>query len=230
MGLFEHLPYTNFHELNLAEINKVIDGLPALIRKEIEEILVDYTIPDGAVTTPKIADYNVTTQKLANLSVTTAKLANQAVSNAKLLDGAVTESKIRDASVTTAKLNLQPVALFSSNDAYSLDSGTTFTTVGDSFTIEPGLYLLILYARKGIMAGTPASQLFGARVTADGSSAITRNMEIRSYTGPAAASFCSSVIMPFTETTTLYMQGFQNSGQTNPDVRFSLQGLKLAER
>ena len=52
------------------------------------------TIPDGAVTTPKMADANVTTAKIADANVTTAKLADANVTTAKLADGAATLAKL----------------------------------------------------------------------------------------------------------------------------------------
>lgn len=250
MALYEQFPYTNFHELNLDDILAKLNEIPQMIADEVARQIGEYTVPDGSITTAKLANNSVTSAKIAangvetsdikNAAVTSAKIAAGAVENTnlgtnsvtglKIADGAVTTSKLASNSVTTDKLDLSPQTLFSSNDAYSLTSGTTFQDVGDPFDIEPGLYLMILFVRKGIMAGTPANQLLGARVSADGSTAVARAMEMRTYTGPAATSCCQAVIMSFTNTTTLRIQGFQNSGQTNADMRFALQVMKLAER
>ena len=78
------------------------------------------TVPDGSITTEKIADGAVTQAKLGpdvNLeppdgSITTAKLADGAVTTAKIADGAVTQAKLSpdvrveppDGSITTVKL------------------------------------------------------------------------------------------------------------------------------
>jgi len=72
------------------------------------------SLPDDAVTTPKIKDGNVTgdkiantavaTTKLADLAVTAAKIASKAVSTAKIADKAVTGAKLADGAVATAKL------------------------------------------------------------------------------------------------------------------------------
>ncbi|MEI8191520.1 MAG: hypothetical protein WCI75_17535, partial [candidate division NC10 bacterium] len=51
-------------------------------------------IPDGAVTTPKLAADAVTTIAILNANVTTPKLAVDAVTNINILNGAVTTSKI----------------------------------------------------------------------------------------------------------------------------------------
>lgn len=63
------------------------------------------TIPDGSITTAKLADGAVTTVKLADGAVTTVKLADGSVTTAKIADGAVTTAKLADGSVTTAKLS-----------------------------------------------------------------------------------------------------------------------------
>ena len=249
MGLYEHLPYANYHELNLDWIIDELKKLPDFIKEEVARQIVSYTIPDDSVTTPKIANLAVTSAKLANYGVTTGKIANLAVTDGKLAanavktvkiedaavttpklaDGAVTSSKLGSGSVTTAALNLSPVTLFSANDAYSLTSGTAFQTVGDSFDLDTGLYIAILYVRKGLVSGTPNNQLMGARITADGINALTRGLEIRTYTGPAAASACQTVVLRTTTTQTLNVQAFQNSGQTNADMRFYFQVLKIGD-
>lgn len=61
-------------------------------------------IPDGAVTTNKLASKAVTATKIATSTITATQLASSAVSNAKIASNAVTTAKIADANVTTAKL------------------------------------------------------------------------------------------------------------------------------
>lgn len=51
-------------------------------------------IPDGSITTAKLADSAVTTIKISDSNVTTAKIADSNVTTAKLADGAVTAAKI----------------------------------------------------------------------------------------------------------------------------------------
>lgn len=63
------------------------------------------TIPDGSITTLKLADGAVTTVKLSDGAVTTVKLADGSVTTAKLADASVTTAKIVDGSVTPAKLS-----------------------------------------------------------------------------------------------------------------------------
>lgn len=259
MGLYEHLPYANFHELNLDKIMEVVANIPSLIYDELLKALETFPIPDGSITTAKLATYAVTSAKiatnavtsskisdsaisatkLAQSAVTTSKIAQNAVTNDKIADSSISTAKIEDeavttdklapGSVTTAALRLSPQTLFSSNTAFSLTSGTTFQDVGDPFTISPGLYLAILYVRKGIMSGTANNQLVAARISADGNSPVTNGLEIRQYTGPAASSHVQSVVIRFTATTSLQMQAFQNSGQTNADMKFYFQVLKLSD-
>lgn len=52
------------------------------------------TVPNGSVTSAKLADGAVTTPKLPEGAVTTPKLLNDAVTTPKLLDGAVTPGKL----------------------------------------------------------------------------------------------------------------------------------------
>ncbi len=99
------------------------------------------SLPDGSVTTAKIADGAVTTAKVADNAITSAKIGTGAVTNVKLagnavgtnnmLDGAVTGAKIAasavgtaaitDAAVTTAKLAAGAVGTAAiSNDVVTL--------------------------------------------------------------------------------------------------------------
>lgn len=63
-------------------------------------------IPDGSVTTDKIANLAVTTAKLAQGAVTEGKLASNAVTTGKLATGAVTGAKIATGAVTADKLDI----------------------------------------------------------------------------------------------------------------------------
>jgi hypothetical protein len=71
-----------------------------------------WTVPDGSITTPKLADANITTVKIANGAITQAKLAagistvplDGSVTTVKLADNAVNSAKIVDGSVTRSDL------------------------------------------------------------------------------------------------------------------------------
>lgn len=194
MGLYEHLPYTNFHELNLDAIVKAINNLPETVKQVVNDILIDYTVPDGSITTDKLANLAVTNDKIAGLTiqnpklaansvgttkiqsgaVTTIKLANSAVTADKLAEGAVDETKIDDGAVTTdkisdkaitsVKLNLEIATHQSSLDVFSLTSGTTFQDVRPMFGLDSGLYIGFLWVRKGLTSGVTGTHLLGARL------------------------------------------------------------------
>lgn len=62
-------------------------------------------IPDGSITTAKLAPLAVTTDKIADGAVTTDKLATSSVATEKLQDPCVTTPKIADHAVDTTKLD-----------------------------------------------------------------------------------------------------------------------------
>lgn len=62
------------------------------------------TVPDGAITTAKLALGAVTTDRLAPNAVTSDKIAAGAVDTAKVADNAITTAKIVDGAVASAKL------------------------------------------------------------------------------------------------------------------------------
>lgn len=106
-------------------------------------------IPDGAVTTAKIASNAITNAKIANNAVTGAKIAdasissakigNVAITEAKIATGAVSESKIATSAVTESKLSanavtrdkINPTAITELNGKITKFSDTSFTTLVD---------------------------------------------------------------------------------------------------
>ena len=62
-------------------------------------------IPDGSITTAKLAPLAVTTDKIADGAVTTDKLATSSVATEKLQDLCVTTPKIANRAVDTTKLD-----------------------------------------------------------------------------------------------------------------------------
>lgn len=62
------------------------------------------TMPDGSVTTGKLATDAVTSAKLIDSAVATAKLRSDAVTEAKIITSAVTTNKLASDSVVTAKI------------------------------------------------------------------------------------------------------------------------------
>jgi hypothetical protein len=70
--------------------------------EDIAKYLDKYVIPDGEITTAKLADGVVTTAKLADNAVIEAKLAANSVTTFKIADKSVTNAKLADNSVTSA--------------------------------------------------------------------------------------------------------------------------------
>lgn len=63
-----------------------------------------HELPDGSVTTSKLADKAVTTDKVALGAITTNRVANGTVTTAKIADGAVTLDKVSITAVSTQDL------------------------------------------------------------------------------------------------------------------------------
>jgi len=82
----------------------------AQIESALMEIITEHpelitAVPDGGITTAKLANGAVTSAKLADNGITTQKIVDLAVATQKLADGAVTTIKIANSSVTTEKLS-----------------------------------------------------------------------------------------------------------------------------
>lgn len=137
MGLYEHLPYANFHELNLDKILGIVNGIPSMVQQEVIAALQSFPIPDGSITTAKLADYAVSTAKIANNNVISSKIASSAVTTAKIASGAVTEAKIASEAVTTVKIADEAVTFDKLNDAFGvIESGIN---AGGNVTVPSGL-------------------------------------------------------------------------------------------
>lgn len=65
---------------------------------------LNIAIPDGSITTEKIADGAISTAKIANSAVTSEKIADGAIGTAKLANKAVTTEKINNQAVTSEKI------------------------------------------------------------------------------------------------------------------------------
>lgn len=77
-------------------------------QRDLEELKQTQTgggaIPDGSITTTKLADGAVTSAKLGSNAVTSGKINSNAVTSGKINNGAITTDKLADANVTDAKL------------------------------------------------------------------------------------------------------------------------------
>lgn len=97
-------PRVNAFGVGVATV--VTRGGAVTFRPQIE---LDTSLPDGAITTSKIADGAVTTQKLASKSVTTSKLADNSVTTPKIANANVTTEKLANRAVTTIKIDNEAI-------------------------------------------------------------------------------------------------------------------------
>lgn len=94
-----NIPFRPTDGVNASTVQNAIE----VVQEQLSETVLGQ-LPDGSVTTEKLAAQAVTAAKLAALAVTTAKLANEAVTAAKLAAGAVTQEKLAAGAVTAEKL------------------------------------------------------------------------------------------------------------------------------
>lgn len=140
-------PFTNFHELNLDWILSVVKEAKEVFdngrtdidyavetadeAKTIAEQAAQATIPDGAVTTIKLANEAVTAPKIATGAVTSGKLANESVTLSKLANGTIIRRNMLDnwyfgggGSQNTEVRDLFPINQRGQN-VYNLDGETS---------------------------------------------------------------------------------------------------------
>lgn len=137
MGLYEKMPYANFHELNLDKVMEVVSNIPSIIYDEVVKALETFPVPDGSVTTAKIANSAVTSAKIASNAVTTAKINGSAVTTSKIANGAVTTDKLASGAVTGNKIEDAAVTFEKLNDAFGvIENGIN---AGGNVTVPSGL-------------------------------------------------------------------------------------------
>lgn len=105
-----NIPFTPTAEVDSSDVQNAIENVQAQIAQAILGELPDGSVTtvklaDEAVKTGKIADGAVTSDKLADEAVTAAKLADDAVSTDSLADGAVTGEKIAEGTIGLSKLS-----------------------------------------------------------------------------------------------------------------------------
>jgi len=62
-------------------------------------------VPDGTISTAKIADLAITAGKIANTTITATQLADTAITGGKIADTTITATQLASDAVTTAKIN-----------------------------------------------------------------------------------------------------------------------------
>ena len=107
----------------------------AQIESALMEIITEHpelitAVPDGGITTAKLASLAVTTEKINYEAVTTDKLADSAVTSDKLDGSSVTEEKIAFDSVNTAIIKNGAVTTVKiADDAVTIDKLKDFSVV-----------------------------------------------------------------------------------------------------
>ena len=94
-----NIPFRPTDGVNASTVQNAIE----VVQEQLSETALGQ-LPDGSVTTEKLAALAVTAAKLGDLAVSTAKLANDAVTAAKLAAGAVTAEKLAAGAVTAEKM------------------------------------------------------------------------------------------------------------------------------
>lgn len=242
MGLYEKMPYANFHELNLDKVMEVVSNIPSLIYDEVLKALETFPIPDGSISTAKIANYAITSAKIASNAVTTAKLngsavttskiANGAVTTDKLASGAVTGNKIEDGAVTFEKLaaDVGTIITGTSTGATNIASGASFTKLAE-ITLDPGVYLLYMWVNVSGASGSGIG-VHAAKVCAEPDSSTDLgygyyvNANVPAYSGPVATNFSWSMPRRITTRTTIYLNFQQTTGITR-SVRANFRAIRI---
>lgn len=197
----------------------------------LEQQIVEMSIPDGSVTSAKLATNAVTSGKIASSAVTSGKIASGAVTSEKLATGAVHTENIADRAVTNDKLALTRNIYVSAETTHSLTSGTTLQPITDAFSIPVGTHIFWLYMRKGITSGVTGQHLAAVSLCdATTGAGIARTAEVRNPAFAAAQTLSACFTLNVTDATRQYkIYGFQNAGVTNNDVRVGLIGLRIGD-
>ena len=244
MGLYEHLPYANFHELNLDKILEIVNKIPSMVREEVITALANFPIPDGSITTAKLADYavasakiassGVTASKIASSAVTAAKIASSAVTEAKIAPGAVTTSKLADAAITYQKLaaDMGTVITGTSPGNVSVSTGvSTFTELASLEIPETGTYILMPWIMAYGVANSAAGYI---DVNVSGTSGHTSGYgygarwihNVPAYTDATASAFNWCYPRTLNAGDKVYLNVAHNTGATR-NIRGNVRALRI---
>ncbi len=124
---------------------KIGNDPPLLPRQQLFSVayaLRANTVPDGAITSEKLADASVLAVKIADLAISSTKIQDFAILTAKLADLAVTAAKLADNAVTRQKIANDAVdntKLASDSASLSKVSGGGLTITGGNLVVNSGL-------------------------------------------------------------------------------------------
>lgn len=245
MGLYEHLPYANFHELNLDKVMDIVANIPSLIYNEVLKALKTFQIPDGSISSSKLANNAVTSAKIAGLAVLTSKINNNAVTSAKIASGAVTEDKIASGSVTTSKIADEAVdfdklasgfgALLSGtspgNVSVASGIGTTYTQIADLEITESGTYILLpwvmVYGTANVAEGFIDANISGTSGHTTGYGYGARWVcNTPAYTAATPTSFTWHFVRNLTAGSHVYLNAAHNTGAAR-NIRGGIRAIRI---
>lgn len=113
---------------------------------------MSYIIPDGAVSTAKIAALAVTTAKIANSAVTATQIASGAVGTTQLGAASVATANIQSKAITQALLALRATGTTVAAGGVAISgSSTTFSTASPSPVDVTGLSVTITTTGRPVM-------------------------------------------------------------------------------
>ncbi len=161
------------------------------------DIAAKVEIPDGSVTTNKLADSAVTGEKIANNAVTTAKIAGQAVSTAKIANSAITKVKIANEAVTSAKLESDIAERVNAIVPYGVNDGSCETL--NSFYNASEFAIYIVQVKDDYWETvTKGSYTFHADDAQSGNYAVQvqTGSIISSFEYPSEGDICMEILQP----------------------------------
>lgn len=214
------------------------DSFDASKWDEIADFTAAAAIPDGSITSVKLATGAVAADKLADGVVSNSKLATGAVSTNKLSDSAVSTAKLADGAVTFAKLGsdanqvipagaLMPYAGSAAPTGWLLCQGQSllrtdypslFTAIGTTFGAADGTHFTLPDTRGRIPAGVDggANRLTSSFFGSTAALGATGGSESHTLTTPQLAAH--------THSNTLNDPGHNHSGALNTGAFFGSPG------
>lgn len=148
MGIFEHFPYSNFHNLNL---DKILERT-----QEAEE-----AVAASAAAAEAAAEDAATADANATLALNTANAANNTATNAKNTADAA------NSAINSLRTELTPTVVTSA-DLFDVDNSTVDITTVNAYKFGK----LLIFAAIFESHGTPAKLILNADYAISGNSVI----------------------------------------------------------